>query len=139
MNRDKLITVNELSELLNVKANTIYRMARKNVLPSHKFGRSIFFDRKEIAEKVGESAMETPNKHVAPSEISVDDAWSNLLFNAGFSRAHIKTLKTMGIDSIQELCQNLATRARRVGLCAALQLTQKRLDEKMCALMANLD
>lgn len=139
MNGDKLITVNELSEILNVKINTIYRMVRNNVLPSHKFGRSIFFDREEIAGKVGESVMETSNKHSALAEISVDDDWSNLLFYAGFSRSHIKTLKTMGIDSFQELCQNLATRAGRVGLCAALQLTQKRLDEKMCALIANLD
>ena len=47
---DKLITISELAELLNVTTRTIYNMVYKNEIPFIKIGGTYRFDADEVIE-----------------------------------------------------------------------------------------
>jgi excisionase family DNA binding protein len=57
--KQKLWTVEEVSEFLNVKRSTLYSWVRNGIIPAHKFGASLRFDPIEI-DKVVEASRVTP-------------------------------------------------------------------------------
>lgn len=45
---EKLLTIKELSEVLNLNCNTIYKLTYKNMIPYIKIGRSVRLDKEKI-------------------------------------------------------------------------------------------
>ena len=48
----QLLTARELAKILNKHEQTIYRWARCSVIPSHKLQGALFFDLREIEDKI---------------------------------------------------------------------------------------
>ena len=48
----QIVTARELAQILNKHEQTIYRWARISAIPSHKLQGALFFDLKEIEDKI---------------------------------------------------------------------------------------
>ena len=57
---DKLLTLQEISQLLRVNRATIYRMARSNKIPASKVGRQWRFEDKLITQWLRQQRNTTP-------------------------------------------------------------------------------
>ena len=47
---ERLLDVNELSKVINVKPQWIYRAARSGIIPCRRFGKQVRFDLDEVLE-----------------------------------------------------------------------------------------
>jgi 5-methylcytosine-specific restriction protein A len=56
----EFLTVDNLSELLQVDSMTIYRLVRRGVLPAYKIGRVLRFRRADVDEYLAKARIEVP-------------------------------------------------------------------------------
>ena len=69
MPEKELLTVGDVSQMLNLAVGTIYNMSSKQQIPRLKKGRRVYFDRKEIYEWLREDRPKTIQQLQAEAEM----------------------------------------------------------------------
>ena len=65
----EFLTVNEVSQMLNISKGTIYNLNSERLIPSYKRGGRIYFDKKEIVEWIRDDRRKTIKQLQAEAEL----------------------------------------------------------------------